>query len=108
MEIVDPQRFISGGMFREKDFRDSIKAFDWAQFKDKPVLLQGCGKVLLPTWAYLVIMAELTPLAKSISYGELKSPITVSGKLGQNSSFSAASGGESMDPLPATAGDDKK
>ena len=30
----------------------------------------------------LVIMAELTPYAKSISYGELKSPIVVSGKLG--------------------------
>jgi hypothetical protein len=82
MEIVDPQSFTSGGMFREKDFRESIKAFDWKQFQGKPVLLQGCGKVLLPTWAYLVIMAELTPVAKSISYGELKSPIPVFGKLG--------------------------
>ena len=82
MEIVDPGSFISGGIFREKDFRDAVKAFPWTQFQSKPVLIQGCGKVLLPTWAYLVIMAELTPYAKSISYGELKSPIPVSGKLG--------------------------
>ncbi len=81
MEIVDPREFISGGMFREKDFRDSIKAFDWKKFQDKPVLIQGCPSPL-PIWAYMVIQAELTPFAKSISYGELSSPIPVLGKLG--------------------------
>jgi len=82
VDVVDPQGFVSGGIFREKDFRESVKAFNWAQFQGKPVLIQGCGKVLFPTWAYLVIMAEITPYAKSVSYGELKSPIPVSGKLG--------------------------
>ena len=82
MEVVDPRVFFSGGMFREKDFRESIKTFNWVQYQDKPVLIQGCGSVPFPTWAYLIIMAELTPHAKSISFGELKSPIPVSGKLG--------------------------
>jgi len=83
VEAVDPQSFTSGGMFREKEFRDAVKAYPWSQYQGKPVLIQGCGKVLVPTWAYLVIMAELTPHAKSISYGEIKSPIPVSGKLGE-------------------------
>jgi len=93
MEVVDPRELLSGGIFREKDFRDTIKAFDWQKYQGKPVLIQGCASPL-PIWAYLVIMAELTPYAKSISFGELKSPIPVSGKLGQ-SSFPAGAGGES-------------
>lgn len=82
MEVVDPQTFIRGGMFREKEFREAVQTFDWSQFQGKPVLIQGCGKVPMPTWAYLVITAELTRTAKSIHYGELKSPIPVFGKLG--------------------------
>ena len=81
MEIVEPSAFLSGGMFREKDFREAINKFDWAQYQGKPVLIQGCATIL-PIWAYLVIMAELVPYAKSVSYGELKSPIPVLGKLG--------------------------
>ena len=82
MEVVDPRELVTGGMFREQDFRDAVKRFDWAQFKDKPVLIQGCGSITLPTWTYCIITAELAPYAKSISYGELKNPIPVSGKLG--------------------------
>ena len=81
MEVVEPSAFLSGGMFREKDFREAINKFDWAQYQGKPVLIQGCATIL-PIWAYLVIMAELVPYAKSVSYGELKSPIPVLGKLG--------------------------
>jgi len=81
MEAVDPREFLSSGMFRESDFREAVRRFDWSRYQDKPVLVQGCGGVPIPTWAYLVITAELTPYAKSISYGELKSPIPVYGKL---------------------------
>jgi hypothetical protein len=81
MEVIEPSEFLSSGMFREKDFRDAIKKFDWTKFQGKPVLIQGCASIL-PIWAYLVIMAELVPFAKSVSYGELKSPIPVLGKLG--------------------------
>lgn len=82
MEVVEPRAFVSGGMFREKDFREAIRAFGWSKFQGKPVLIQGCGDIPIPTWAYLVITAELAPFAKSISYGELKNPIPVFGKLG--------------------------
>src|SRR5262245_15855314 len=105
MEVVDPKEFLSGGIFREQNFRDSVKTFDWSKFKDKPVLIQGCPSPL-PIWAYLAIMGELTPFAKSISYGELKSPIPVSGKLGGGPSpdlRSASPQGEAtprQSPLP--------
>jgi hypothetical protein len=82
MEIVEPRDFVAGGSFRESAFREAIKSFDWAQYKDKPVLIQGCASITLPTWAFLVITAELAPYAKSISYGEVKNPIPIAGKLG--------------------------
>ena len=81
VEVVDPSDFLSSGMFREKDFREVIQKFDWAQFQGKPVLIQGCATIL-PIWAYLVLLAELVPFVKSVSYGEIKSPIPVLGKLG--------------------------
>ena len=82
MEIVDPRDFVRGGLFREKEFRESVKQYSWSTFKDKPVLIQGCASLTLPTWAFLILMAELVPYAKSISYGEIKSPIPIWGQLG--------------------------
>jgi hypothetical protein len=82
MEIVEPRDFITGGVFREKDFRDAVQKLDWSKYQDKPVLIQGCSSVTLPTWVFLVITAALAPYAKSISYGEVKNPIPVSGRLG--------------------------
>jgi hypothetical protein len=82
VEIVEPRDFLAGGQFREVDFRDAVKKFDWSKYKDKPVLIQGCASKTLPTWVFLVITAEVAPYAKSISYGELSNPIPVSGKLG--------------------------
>ena len=82
MEIVEPRDFLAGGVFREKDFREAVKAFDWSKYRDKPVLIQGCASLTLPTWVFLVLTAQLVPLAKSISYGEIKNPIPVSGKWG--------------------------
>jgi len=82
MEIIDPSEFVPGDIFREKEFREAIGRVDWSRYHDKPVLVQGCSKTPIPTWAYLIITSELRPFAKSISYGELKSPIPVYGKLG--------------------------
>jgi hypothetical protein len=84
MEVIDPNDFLLGEAFREQPFREAIKKFDWAQYQDKPVLVKGCSSVTLPTWVFLVITAELVPYAKSISYGEIRNPIPVKGKLGAN------------------------
>ena len=82
MEIVEPRDFLTDGAFREKDFREAVQKRDWSIYQGKPVLIQGCSSITLPTWVFLVITAALAPYAKSISYGELKNPIPVSGKLG--------------------------
>jgi hypothetical protein len=82
MEVVDPGSFTQGGMFREKDFRDAIEQFNWSTLSGKPILIQGCSQVTLPTWAYLILVARLVPIAKSIHFGEVRRPIPIAGKLG--------------------------
>lgn len=82
MDVLGPRDFITGGLFREKDFREAVDRWDWARYKDRPVLIEGCSDTPIPQWAFLVLTAKLTPVAKSISYGELSRPIPVSGKLG--------------------------
>ncbi len=84
MEVVDPRDFIAGGIFREKDFRDKVLGFDWAKYLGKAVLIQGCGSKneVMPTWAFLVIAAELATRAKFVGYGETARPIPIVGKLG--------------------------
>lgn len=82
MDVLGPRDFITGGLFREKDFREAVDRWDWARYQDKPVLIEGCSETPIPQWAFLVLTAKLTPIAKSISYGELSRPIPVMGKLG--------------------------
>ena len=82
MDVLGPRDFITGGLFREKDFREAVDRWDWARYQDKPVLIEGCSDTPIPQWAFLVLTAKLTPIAKSISYGELSRPIPVMGKLG--------------------------
>ena len=87
MELIDPRDFVKNGIFTETDFREAVAACDWSRYKDKPVLIAGCaGGLIMPTWAHLVLTAEVAPFAKSISYGELSRPIPVFGKLGAASS----------------------
>jgi hypothetical protein len=82
VEVIGPREFTSGGIFREKDFREAVERWDWSRYAGKPVLIEGCANFPIPQWAFLVIAARLAPIAKSISYGEVSRPIPVMGQLG--------------------------
>jgi len=84
VEIVEPRDFVADGMFREVDFRNAIKKFDWSKYKDKPVLIQGVPvRRRFPPGLSWSSPPSSPPSPKSISYGELSRPIPVSGKLGE-------------------------
>lgn len=51
-------------------FQEVLAQIDLKQFEDKPVIVKGCSKVEVPTFAYLEITRLLRPIAKSIMYGE--------------------------------------
>ena len=62
--------FLSDGILKEKVFREKISQIKWADYADKRVLIKGCSTVPVPTWAYLIITAQLSQYARHILYGE--------------------------------------
>jgi hypothetical protein len=67
--VVDPAAFTVEGVFRQEEFLDRIDAHDWRQYRDKMVLVRGCGDTLTPPWAFMVITGKLAGEAKSVRYG---------------------------------------
>ena len=40
------------------------------KFADQKVIIKGCAGVTVPTWAYLILVAELAQVADKIYFGE--------------------------------------
>lgn len=75
---IDITEFLDNGILREKHFRDQIDAIDWEnEYRDSKVIIRGCDKVPIPTWAYLVLATHLAPHAKRIFWGEPCSAVPV-------------------------------
>ncbi|MFY8184507.1 MAG: DUF2480 family protein [Bacteroidia bacterium] len=51
-------------------YEEQLSKHDFEQYKDARVVVKGCGKLPVPTQAYVNLSAKLKPLAKSIMYGE--------------------------------------
>ncbi|TAD97833.1 MAG: DUF2480 family protein [Bacteroidetes bacterium] len=51
-------------------FRESLQSIDIQAFKDKKVVIKGCGKIPIPTSAYTEISRLLSPVVASLMYGE--------------------------------------
>ena len=70
METILLNDFLDDGILREKVFRQKVADIDWSQYNDKRVLIKGCSEVPIPTWAYLILTAQLAQVADKIYYGE--------------------------------------
>ncbi len=58
-------------------FLKKIEQIDPATFKEKRVLIKGCGEKSVPETAFVEITKILLPVAKSIMYGEACSTVPV-------------------------------
>lgn len=58
-------------------FLEKINAVSAEEFRDKRVVVKGCGDKEVNAYAYLQITAKLKPVAKSIMYGEPCSTVPV-------------------------------
>ena len=56
-------------VLREKDFRASMKAFDWAQYADSHVAVFCSADAIIPTWAWMLVASKLEPVARSVALG---------------------------------------
>ena len=77
MENISLDDFLTNGIIKEKDFREIVSLTDWSQFENKRVIIKGCSEATIPTWAYLIITANLTKYAKRIYFGEPCSAIDI-------------------------------
>ena len=70
METILLDDFLDNGIIREKSFREMVDKLDLDQYKDKKVIIKGCASVTVPTWAYLILTAQLAKVVNKIYYGE--------------------------------------
>lgn len=58
-----------GFVLREKEFRQSVKDFDWSKFNNQFVALTCSSDAIVPAWAYMLITLELQPHARKVVVG---------------------------------------
>ena len=58
-------------------FEKMIAKADFEQYRDQRIVLKGCGDVAVPTSAYVELTKRLTPIAKSLMFGEPCSTVPI-------------------------------
>ena len=61
----------------EKAIEKNILSIHEEEYKDKRVVVKGCGEIEIPSSAYLMISQKLIPVVKSLMYGEPCSTVPV-------------------------------
>jgi hypothetical protein len=51
-------------------YLDMLASLDFKLYKDQKIVIKGCSNIKVPEAAYVEITRLLTPIAKSIMYGE--------------------------------------
>jgi len=58
-------------------FEKALKALDVEQYRDKRVVIKGCGDIAVPNSAYIELTHKLTPVVKSLMFGEPCSTVPI-------------------------------
>ena len=66
-----------GLILREKDFREYLAKEDWNKYKDKYVAIICTTDAVIPTWAYMLLVVQLEPVAKKVVFGDLDTLETI-------------------------------
>jgi hypothetical protein len=66
------EHLFKGLILKEKDFREALKKMDWEQYRDKNVAVTCSADAIIPVWAYMLVAANLQPVAKEIVMGDEK------------------------------------
>ena len=68
---IDMATFLFKGLIlKEADFRQQIKDTDWSTYSNKHVGLFCSADAIVPMWAYMVITAELSGIARMVHFGK--------------------------------------
>ncbi|OIQ23630.1 DUF2480 family protein [Lacinutrix sp. MedPE-SW] len=61
-----------GFVLREKDFRESVKNYNWSQHENQYVALTCSTDAIVPAWAFMLITLQLQPYTKKTVLGSLE------------------------------------
>jgi hypothetical protein len=68
---MDMASFLFKGLIlKEADFRQQVKDTDWKTYNNKYVGLFCSADAIVPMWAYMVITAELSGIARMVHFGK--------------------------------------
>lgn len=66
------QWLLEGFVLREKDFRESLKNYDWTQYTNKYIALHCGTDAIVPAWAYMLVTISLNNVAKKVIQGTIE------------------------------------
>ena len=67
---IDLKDFLFEGLIlREKDFREQVANLAAEDYRDAYVHIYCSTDAIVPLWAYFLLSAKLTPVAKKVAYG---------------------------------------
>tara|TARA_B110000908_G_scaffold145065_1_gene175106 strand:+ start:2125 stop:2628 length:504 start_codon:yes stop_codon:yes gene_type:complete len=55
-------------LLKEKDFRQSLKEYDFSALKDKYVYIHCSNAAIVPLWAYMLLTTYINPIAKLVIF----------------------------------------
>ena len=69
---IDLKQFLFEGLvLKEKEFRESLKTFEWRVFQNKGVYLFCSEDAIIPSWAYMLVSTYLVGCAHTICQGSI-------------------------------------
>ena len=63
------QWLLEGFLLKEKDFREQLNRYDWAQYQGQNVAVFCSTDAIVPAWAAVLVTLQLAPFAKKIITG---------------------------------------
>ena len=71
IEILDVKDFLfEGVILKEKDFRNTLKKFDFSIYANKIVAIYCSSEAILPMWAFMLLASYLNNSASEIYFGK--------------------------------------
>ncbi|MGF1532311.1 MAG: DUF2480 family protein [Bernardetiaceae bacterium] len=61
-----------GIILKEKKFRTHVQEHNWETYEGKNVAVLCSEDVVIPTWAYMIVVAHLAPFARVVICGSLE------------------------------------
>ena len=70
LEIDLKQFLFEGFILKEKEFRKTLKEFDFSIYQDKIVAINCSSDAIVPMWAFMLITSYLKSIASEIHFGK--------------------------------------